>query len=170
MPRFPGPTCHLHSVCKALPNQERLFVISIKHEGERACAHTHPHPHTHTHTHTHTHRCTPTLSPTQMTACHGLHVTSQLRPPPSQPLMPPGAGISPCRDTDEGRGMLPREGPASPREAATSQSGGNWRWGQLIYFHPSTSILNSAVIKKKKKGREKKRKNGGVSAQPWATF
>lgn len=107
--------------------------------------HTHS---THTHEQVHSH---PSL--TQMTACHGLYVTSQLRPPPSRPLMPLGAAISLNRDTEEGRGKIPREGPAGPREAANCQSGGNWRWGRLIYFHPSTSLLNSLTIKKKKKER-----------------
>lgn len=89
-----------------------------------------------------------------MTACHSLHVTSQLRPPPSQPLMPLGAAISLYRDTEEGRGKIPQEGPASPREAANCQSEENWRWGQLIYFHPSTSLLNSLTIKNKKKKKK----------------
>lgn len=108
----------------------------------------------HAHTRTHTSRCTPTRSPTQMTACHGLHVTSQLRPPPSQPLTPLGASVSPCRDTEERRGMLLGErsgsgggrGTAAAWEASTSQTGGNWRWGQLIGVQPSTSTLNSKVV------------------------
>lgn len=92
---------------------------------------------------------TPTPSLTQMTACHGLYVTSQLRPPPCQPLMSLGATVAPHWDTAEGRGMLPQERPPSPKEATTCQSEGNWRLGGLISFHPSTSILNSMAIKKK---------------------
>lgn len=113
----------------------------------------------------HTHTLTGALppEPDMMTACHGLHVTSQLRPPPSQPLMPLGPTLSAHGDTEEGRGMLPREGPASPQEAATCQSGGNRRWGRFIHFHPSASILNGKVIKKKKE-------NGVVPAWPQARF
>lgn len=118
--------------------------------------------HARTHTHTHADRCSPTLSLTPMTACHSLNVTSQLRPPPCQPQMPPGATIAPYQGTEEGRGTLPQERPAHPREAAACQSGGKSEVGVAHLF----SSLNLHI---KHQGNEKG-KHSVVPAWPRASF
>lgn len=111
----------------------------------------------HTRTHTHTDRCSPTPSLTQMTACHGLNVTSQLRPPPCQPQMLLGAAIAPYQGTKEGRGTLPRERPAHPREAAACQSGGKSEVG----VPPLFSSLNLRI---KRQGNERGKQCGSSVA------
>lgn len=153
----PSPVCHLHGTCKDLPNQEGRFVISIKHEERTRSTHrTHSmnaRTHARTRTHTHTDRCSPTPGLTQMTACHGLNVTSQLRPPPCQPLMPPGATITPYRDTEKGRGMLPQGGgpPALRRPPPVNQeeTGGG-----------AAHLFSSLNLHVKQHGKKKRKKQG----------
>ena len=96
-----------------------------------------------------------------MTACHGLNVTSQLRPPPCQPQMPPRATIAPYQGTKEGRGMLPQERPVRPREAAACQSGGKSEVGVPHLF-------SSLDLRIKHQGNEKGR-HGVVPVWPRAS-
>ena len=91
-----------------------------------------------------------------MTACHGLNVTSQLRPPPCQPLMPPGATITPYRDTEEGRGTLPRGGAHQP-------SGGRHPSIRRKVEVGAAHLFSALNLHVKQHGKKKREKQGSSS-------